>query len=138
PSVLASTYAPVIAVPSLQLMLSIAANKGYAVDAHDISTVFLNGDIDGDVYVRQPPGFIHKDHPTKVWKLRKALYGLRNSPRIWYMALHSFLVQQGFVRSEYESCLYVRRNSTTGEETIVAVYVDDLVISGSDPSIVRD
>ncbi|CAM9640477.1 unnamed protein product, partial [Heterosigma akashiwo] len=78
-----STYAPVIAAPSLRLMLSIAANKGYAVDALDISTAFPNGDIDGDVYVEQPPGFVDKDHPHKVWKLRKSLYGLKQSPRIW-------------------------------------------------------
>ena len=69
-------------------------------------------------------------HPNKVWKLRKALYGLRQSPRIWYLTLHDFLLQQNFVRSDYESCLYTRRNPTTSEETMVAVYVvDDLVIS---------
>ena len=79
--------------------------------------------------MKQPPGFVDKDHPHKVWKLRKSLYGLRQSSRTWYTTLHSFLTQQGFVRSDYESCLYVHRNSSTGEETMVAVYVDDLVIS---------
>ncbi|CAN0116221.1 unnamed protein product [Heterosigma akashiwo] len=119
-------------------MFSIAANKDYAVDALDISTAFLNGDIHRDVYVKQPPGFVDKDHPNKFWKLRKSLYGLRQSPCIWYMTLHSFVVQQGFVRSDYESCLYVCRNSSTGEETMVVIYVDYLVISSSDPSNVRD
>ncbi|CAN0087123.1 unnamed protein product, partial [Heterosigma akashiwo] len=98
----------------------------------------LNGDIDGDVYVKQPPGFVDKNHPNKVWKLRKALHGLRQSPRIWYLTLHGFLLQQNFVCSDYESCLYTRRNPTTGEETMVAVYVDDLVISSSHPSAITD
>ncbi|CAN0102501.1 unnamed protein product, partial [Heterosigma akashiwo] len=64
---------------------------------------FLNSDIDGDVYVKQPPGFVDKDHPHKVWKLKKALYGLRQSPRLWYNTLHEFLLQQNFVRSDYDS-----------------------------------
>ncbi|CAM9948960.1 unnamed protein product, partial [Heterosigma akashiwo] len=86
----------------------------------------LNGDIDGDVYVRQPPGFIDPEHPNKVWKLNKALYGLRQSPCIWYLQLYDHLLFQGFQRSGYESCLYVRRDSSGGE-LMVAVYVDDLV-----------
>ncbi|CAM9686719.1 unnamed protein product, partial [Heterosigma akashiwo] len=52
------TYSPVVNAASLKLLLAISANKGYHVDSLDISTAFLNGDIDGDVYVRQPPGFI--------------------------------------------------------------------------------
>ncbi|CAM9744291.1 unnamed protein product, partial [Heterosigma akashiwo] len=79
----------------------------------DISTAFLNGEIDGDVYVKQPPGFVNKNHRNKVWKLKKALYGLGQSPRIWYLTLHDFLIKQDFVRSDYESCLYTRRNPVT-------------------------
>ncbi|CAM9865892.1 unnamed protein product, partial [Heterosigma akashiwo] len=76
------TYSPVNHAPAFCLLLAISANKGYAVDSLDISTAFLNGDIDGDVYVRQPPGFIDPQHPNKVWKLNKALYGLKQSPRL--------------------------------------------------------
>ncbi|CAM9912552.1 unnamed protein product, partial [Heterosigma akashiwo] len=103
----------------------------------DITTAFLNGDIDGDVYVRQPPCFKDPQHPNKVWKLNKALYGLKQSPRLWYLELHEHLLSQGFRRSGYESCLYVRRYSSSGE-LMVAVYVDDLVISGSTPAMVSD
>ncbi|CAM9588974.1 unnamed protein product, partial [Heterosigma akashiwo] len=104
----------------------------------DISTAFLNSDIDGDVYVKQPPGFIDKDHPNKVWKLKKALYGLRQSPKLWYNTLHEFLLEQNFVRSDYESCLYTCKNSVTGEDAMIAVYVDDLVLSSKIPSVVRN
>ncbi|CAN0086922.1 unnamed protein product, partial [Heterosigma akashiwo] len=103
----------------------------------DISTAFLNGDIDGDVYVCQPPGFIDPQHPNKVWKLNKALYGLKQSPRLWYMELHEHLLSLGFQRSGHESCLYTRRDSSGGE-LMVAVYVDDLVISGSSSVLVSD
>ncbi|CAN0000768.1 unnamed protein product, partial [Heterosigma akashiwo] len=77
-------------------------------------------------------------HPNKVWKLRKSLYGLRQPPRIWYLTLHDFLLQQNFVRSDYESCLYTRRNPTTGEESMIAVYVDDLFTSSNHPSVITD
>ncbi|CAM9693554.1 unnamed protein product [Heterosigma akashiwo] len=87
-----------------------------------------------DVYVRQPPGYVDAEHPDKVWKLNKALYGLRQSPRVWYMELHDHLLSLGFQRSGHESCLYIRREG--GSELMVAVYVDDLVVSGSSPALV--
>ncbi|CAN0139251.1 unnamed protein product, partial [Heterosigma akashiwo] len=125
------TYLPVVNAASLRLLLAISANKGYAVDSLDISTAFLNGDIDGDVYVWQPPGSVDPQHPDKVWKLNKALYGLKQCPRLWYMELHEHLLSLGFQRSGHESCLYTRRDGT-GNKLMVAVYVDDdLVIRGS-------
>ncbi|CAM9757863.1 unnamed protein product, partial [Heterosigma akashiwo] len=88
--------------------------------------------------VKQPPGFVDKDHPNKVWKLKKALYGLRQSPKLWYNTLHEFLLEQNFVRSDYESCLYTRKHSVTGEDSMIAVYVDDLVLSSNIPSVVSN
>ncbi|CAM9591863.1 unnamed protein product, partial [Heterosigma akashiwo] len=111
--------------------------KGYHVGSLDISAAFLNGDIDGDIYVRQPPDFVDPEHLNKVWKLNKALYGLKQSPRIWYLQLHDHLLSQGFKRSGYKSCLYIRRDSSGGD-LMVAVYVDDLVIGGSTSAMVSD
>ncbi|CAM9742834.1 unnamed protein product, partial [Heterosigma akashiwo] len=130
------TYSPVVNAASLRLLLAISANKGYAVDSLDISTAFLNGAMTEDVYVRQPSGYVDPEHPDKVWKLNKALYGLRQSPRVWYMELHDHLLSLGFQRSGHESCLYVRREG--GSELMVAVYVDDLVVSGSSPTLVSN
>ena len=87
--------------------------------------------------LRQTPGFKDPQHPNKVWKLNKALYGLKQSPRLWYMELHEHLLSLGFQRSGYEACLYARRDSSGGE-LMVAVYVDDLVISGSSSAMVSD
>ncbi|CAM9782913.1 unnamed protein product, partial [Heterosigma akashiwo] len=85
----------------------------------------------------RPSGFKDPQHPNKVWKLNKALHGLKQSPRLWYMELHEHLLSQGFQRSGYEFCLYVRRDSSGGE-LMVAIYVDDLVISGSSSAMVSD
>ncbi|CAN0142271.1 unnamed protein product, partial [Heterosigma akashiwo] len=89
-----------------------------------------------DIYVRQPPNYVDPQHPNKVWKLNKALYGLKQSPRVWYMELHDHFVSLGFQRSGHESCLYTRRDG--GGELMVAVYVDDLVISGSSHALASD
>ncbi|CAM9267722.1 unnamed protein product, partial [Heterosigma akashiwo] len=99
----------------LRLLLAISANKGYAVDSLDISTAFLNGAMTDNVYVRQPPGYVDPQHPNK---------------------LHDHLLCLGFQRSGHESCLYTRRNG--GDELMIAVYVDDLVVSGSSPALVSD
>ncbi|CAM9615122.1 unnamed protein product, partial [Heterosigma akashiwo] len=84
------------------------------------------------------PGFCDPEHPNKVWKLNKALYKLKQNPGIWYLRLHDHLVSQGFKRSGYESCLYIRRDDSggAGGDLMVAVYVDDLVISGSSSAAV--
>ncbi|CAN0124127.1 unnamed protein product, partial [Heterosigma akashiwo] len=67
---------------------------------------------------------------------KKALYGLASHQKLWYNTLHEFLLAQNFVRSDYESCLYTRKNSATGEDSMIAVYVDDLVLSSNIPSVV--
>ncbi|CAN0130856.1 unnamed protein product, partial [Heterosigma akashiwo] len=103
----------------------------------DISTAFLNGDINSDVYVRQPPGFVDPEHPNKVWKLNKALYRLKQNPCIWYLQLHDHLFSQDFRRSGYESCLYVWRDDSGGDLMVaVAVYIGNLVISRSSSAAV--
>ncbi|CAM9893648.1 unnamed protein product, partial [Heterosigma akashiwo] len=123
---------------SLRLLLAISANKGYAVDSLDISTAFLNGDIDREVYVKSAFRFQRPSASyNKVWKLNKALYGLKQSPKLWYMGLHEHLLSLGFQRSGYESCLYSRRDSLGGE-LMVAVYIDGLVVSGSSSAMVSD
>ncbi|GJS78384.1 putative ribonuclease H-like domain-containing protein [Tanacetum coccineum] len=71
---------------------------------------FLYGTIDEEVYVSQPPGFVTPDHPTKVYKVVKALYGLHQAPRAWYATLSTFLEQHGYKRGTIDKTLFIRRN----------------------------
>jgi len=100
----------------------------------DVKSAFLNGELDEEVYVQQPPGFISTGHEEKVLKLNKALYGLRQAPRTWYVKLDRSLHDLGFARcvtrcvSEYR--MYTK--GTAGSRVVVGVYVDDLIITGAD------
>ena len=72
----------------------------------DVKSTFLNGFIEEEVYVRQPPGFEHPKFPNLVFKLQKALYGLKQAPRAWYERLRKFLVDQGFQMGSVDKTLF--------------------------------
>ena len=71
-------------------MLAFAASKGFKLYQMDVKNALLNGFIDEEVYVKQPPGFEDLKHPNYVYKLSKALYGLKQAPRVWYADLRLF------------------------------------------------
>lgn len=95
----------------------------------DVKSAFLNGDLEEEVYVQQPAGFVIAGQEHKVLKLNKALYGLHQAPRAWNAKLDSTLLSLGFRRSPSEAAIYVRRNGKA--QLVVGVYVDDLVITGA-------
>ncbi|WVZ80909.1 LOW QUALITY PROTEIN: hypothetical protein U9M48_028345 [Paspalum notatum var. saurae] len=91
------TFAPVARLEAIRILLAFAASKGFKLQQMDAKSAFLNGFIEEEVYVRQPPGFESARFPDRVYKLRKALYGLKQAPRAWYARLKSFLLKSGFV-----------------------------------------
>ena len=95
----------------------------------DVKSAFLNGDLQEDVYMTQPPGFEVKGQEHKVCKLIKALYGLKQAPRAWYAKMDEYLRKVGFHRSESDDTLYVRQQ---GKYLVILImYVDDLIITGN-------
>ncbi|WVZ80321.1 hypothetical protein U9M48_027807, partial [Paspalum notatum var. saurae] len=95
----------------------------------DVKSAFLNEFIEGEVYVRQPPGFESARFPDRVYKLRKALYGLKQAPRAWYARLKSFLLKSGFVMGSADKTLFLLSHG--GDTLIVQIYVDDIIFGGS-------
>ena len=95
----------------------------------DVKTAFLNGELGEEVYVTQPPGFTNSTTSSKVLRLHKALYGLRQAPRAWNTKLDSVLVSLGFTRSPSEHAVYTRGKD--GERLLLGVYVDDLILTGA-------
>jgi hypothetical protein len=91
--------------------------------------VFLNSDLNEEVYVHQPSGFVIPGKEGKVLRLRKALYGLRQAPMAWNAKLDSTLKGMGFRQSPHEAAIYWRGNG--GNALLVGVYVDDLMITGT-------
>jgi len=127
-------FAPVARLESVRLLLAHAATQGWALHHMDVKSAFLNGVLQEQVYVEQPPGFVLRGHESKVLHLVKALYGLRQAPRAWYAKLDSSLIELGFQRSTSEHAVYLRG---AGEHRlIVGVYVDDLVITGGNNDII--
>lgn len=107
--------------------MSIAAKRRMIVRQYDIKTAFLNGDLEEEVFMRQPPGFIEKKNESKVCRLKRSIYGLKQSARSWNMKLHKVLENDGFSRSEADQCLYKRNEN--GKWCYVLIYVDDLIIA---------
>jgi hypothetical protein len=125
------TLAPVARLEAIRILLTFSVAKGFKLHQMDVKSAFLNGVLDEEVYVRQPPRFESEKYPHRVYKLRKALYGLKKAPRAWYGRFRGFLFEIGF---DMDQTLFLLRQGR--DILIVQVYVDDIVFGGSSNSLV--
>ncbi|CAL1406107.1 unnamed protein product [Linum trigynum] len=124
------TYSPVIKPVTVRTIFTIALSHNWPIKQFDVNNAFLQGPLDDEVYMVQPPGFVDPDHPIHVCRLRRAIYGLHQAPRAWYTALSSFLVEFGFRKSHSDESLFVYHRS--GVTLYFLIYVDDLLLTGND------
>ena len=103
------------------------------IDKIDVESVFLNGKIKSEVYVRQPQDY--DDNTDRVFKLEKALYALRESPRTWYECLDEYLAGIGFKRSKIDYCLYFMKSNNN--KVYLIIFVDDLVICSKNKELIE-
>ena len=122
------TFSPVVRFESLRTVIAFAVQHGLELHQMDVTTAFLNGELKEEVYMRQPEGFAAKGKEDLVCKLKKSIYGLKQSPRCWNSALDNYLKELGFLQVSGDPCLYV---SSEGEMLIIAVYVDDILLAGA-------
>ncbi|KAJ9555222.1 hypothetical protein OSB04_009836 [Centaurea solstitialis] len=122
-------FAPVAKIEAIRLFLAFASYKGFKVYQMDVKSAFLYGTIDEEVYVSQPPGFEDPKYPDKVYKLRKALYGLHQAPRAWYDTLSSYLLENKFERGVIDKTLFIKRTKT--DMLLVQIYVDDIIFGST-------
>lgn len=108
-------------------LLALAAKNGWIVHHLDVKSIFINGELEKEVYVTQPVGFINKDKPNLVYKLSKAFYRLRQTPRAWNSRLEKCLKDLGLVRCPQEYVVYTRKKNEN--LLIVRIYVDDLIVT---------
>ncbi|GKB23083.1 retrovirus-related pol polyprotein from transposon TNT 1-94 [Tanacetum coccineum] len=102
-------FAPVARIKAIRLFLAYASFMGFLVYQMDVKSVFLYGTIEEEVNVTQPPGFKDPDHPDKVYKVIKALYGLHQAPRAWYETLANYLLSNGFKRGKIDQTLFIKK-----------------------------
>lgn len=127
-------YSPVAKLTSVRIFLAICNNLNFRIHQLDVCSAFLNGEIDDDVYILLPKGF--NTDTGKFAKLRKSLYGLRSSPKNWYKKFNDLMMTLNFVRSQNEYCIYYKISGCS--KIFVLIYVDDLLIAGSDEKEVDD
>ncbi|GJU89272.1 retrovirus-related pol polyprotein from transposon TNT 1-94 [Tanacetum coccineum] len=103
------SFAPVARLEAVHIFLAFAAHMNMIVYQMDVKTAFLNGILYEEVYVSQPDGFVDPDNPNHVYRLKKALSGLKQAPRAWYDLLSSFLLSQGFSKGTVDPTLFISR-----------------------------
>jgi histone deacetylase 1/2 len=128
------TFSPVVKPVTIRLILTIALTHQWSIQQLDVNNAFLNGILDEEVYMTQPPGF--EDHDsTLVCKLNKALYGLKQAPRQWFERLQNALLHLGFHSSKCDPSLFIY--TSQGNTVYLLVYVDDIIITSSNTTLLQ-
>ncbi|KAL1204565.1 Retrovirus-related Pol polyprotein from transposon RE2 [Cardamine amara subsp. amara] len=130
------TFAPVAKLHTVRVILSLATNLSWELWQMDVKNAFLQGELEEEVYMKPPPGLESSIPHGKVFKLRKAIYGLKQSPRAWYHKLSFTLTAKGFRRFEADHTLFTSQSAQG--IIVVLVYVDDLIISGNDQAGIQE
>ena len=130
------TYAPVARLEAIRMLLDFASIMDFKLYQMDVKSAFLNGFIQEEVYVDQPPRFGNSDKPNHVFKLKKALYGLKQAPRAWYERLSKFLLEKGFSRGKVDTTLFIKRK--LNDIFLVQIYVDDIIFGSTNDSLCKE
>nr|CAI44606.1 P0650D04.10 [Oryza sativa Japonica Group] len=130
------TYSPVARLTTIRVLLSLAASHGLLVHQMDVKTAFLNGELDEEIYMYQPDGFVVEGQEGKVCKLLKSLYGLKQAPKQWHEKFDKTLTSAGFAVNEADKCVYYRHGG--GEGVILCLYVDDILIFGTNLEVINE
>ncbi|GJU30471.1 retrotransposon protein, putative, ty1-copia subclass [Tanacetum coccineum] len=123
------TFSPVADIRAIRILISIAAYYDYEIWQMDVKTAFLNGYLDEDIYMVQPEGFIDPNHPRKVCKLKRSIYGLKQASRSWNKRFDEEIKRFGFAQNLDEPCVYQKASGSN--VTFLILYVDDIIIMGN-------
>ena len=123
------TFSPVVRCSNIRLVVALAVEHEIYLHQMDVSSAYLNGDLHDTVYMKQPPYFEDRNCPDKIVKLKKSLYGLKQSGREWNTKLDSVLKAIRFKPCISDPCIYVK--SENNVYSIIVVYVDNLIVGSS-------
>ena len=121
------TYAPTAKLQSVRMLNNISAQKQLYMHQADVSSAYLNSDIDHEIYMKQPVGYV-KD-PNLVCRLNKSIYGLKQSAHLWNNTLINFMKSQNLKQCKLDPCVFMRLSQS--ETLYVLIWVDDLIIAAS-------
>ena len=124
------TFSPVAMLKSIRIILAIAAYFDYEIWQMDVKTAFLNGNLEEDVYMIQPEGFVDPNNAKKICKLKKSIYGLKQASRSWNIRFDEVIKGFGFRQNEEEPCVYKKASGSA--VVFLILYVDDILLIGND------
>ena len=130
------TFAPVARLEAIRILIAFAPFMGFKLYQMDVKCAFLNGFLEEDVYVEQPPGFENHEFPNHIYKPDKALYGLKQAPISWYERLCKFLLQNDFKRGRIDKILFLK--SKGSDSLVVQIYFDNLLFRTTNESFCKN
>lgn len=125
-------FAPVTRSSTFRTLLAVASFQGLLVRQYDVKSAFLNGTLNEEIYMKSPPG---KEKTTKVLRLHKSLYGLKQAARVWNQTLHKAMTDEHFIQSKFDECLYIYKNKS--DVCYAIVHVDDFIFSSNSISVIE-
>eukprot|EP00253_Pinus_taeda_P027305 PITA_27305 len=131
------TFAPIAKLNTIRILICLATKHKWKLHQLDVKSAFLNGELEEEIYLVQPPGFVKKGQEHLVCKLHKALYGLKQAPRSWYGKTDSFFIQHSFHRSLNDPNLYTKINKQR-QIILISLYVDDMIITGNANNLIKE
>ena len=133
-------FSPVARNTSVRSLLALANAHDLEIHQMDVKTAFLNGSLDCEIYMSQPEGFVDPDRPNHVCKLKKSIYGLKQSTRCWNTTLDEYLKSVGYYKSNADGCIYVKSVKEANDRisfVILGVYVDDIIPVSNNPVLLK-
>jgi Reverse transcriptase (RNA-dependent DNA polymerase) len=130
------TFTPVAKVNTVRTLRSCAVNFGWDLFQLDVKNAFLHGNLKEEVYMKIPPGFENEQFKGKVCRLKRSLYGLKQSPRAWFDRFSMVMKKLGYQQSNADHIMFIRRKEE--KICILVVYVDDIVLTDNDPTEMMD
>ncbi|KAH9679155.1 hypothetical protein KPL71_026007 [Citrus sinensis] len=121
-------FSPVVRHSSLRILLALVAVNDMHLEHMDVKTAFLHGELEEMIVMAQPRGYEDSDKADYVCHLRKSLYGLKQSPRQWYLRFDKFMAENSFQRCSYDCCVY-HKDLIDGDKIYLLLYVDDMLIA---------
>ena len=131
------TFSPVTRFESLRMLLALAVLEDWHIHSMDVKSAFLNGELDEEIYMEQPQGFIIAGSESLVCRLQKAIYGLKQASCTWNSQLHGVLTGLGFKQTIADAGIYVKSQQEGDLPLFVIVYIDDITILGASLEAVK-